>query len=177
MANYTHFQTKIGLCSLSWNEYGLTALEINPNIEDKILEKAEPILPAFVTQTIAKIHRLLSGEQISFADTQFDWQQVSDFNHKIYHHILLLKCGETTTYGDVAKAIGQPKAAQAVGNALGQNPWPIIVPCHRILGRDGKTGGFSASGGIRTKQILLNLEQAAMLETSDLFGGLPLQFR
>lgn len=184
MANYTHFQTQIGPCSLHWNEIGLTALVIDPEKEDKIrqnrlsaADKRADTIPVYIEKIINQIHQLLLGQQVSFIDAPLDWQHISDFNQKIYRNILLLKCGDTTTYGEVAKAIGQPRAAQAVGNALGQNPWPIIVPCHRILGRDGKIGGFSANGGIRTKQILLNLESPAKTENFDLFGGLPLQFR
>ena len=82
--------------------------------------------------------------------------------------------GETLTYGEVAARIGDPGAARAVGVALGQNPWPIIVPCHRVLAAGGKTGGFSADGGVETKLRMLTIEKARTSAEPSLFDALPL---
>ncbi len=88
--------------------------------------------------------------------------------------------GETLTYGEVAARIGEPGAARAVGTALGQNPFPIVVPCHRVLAANGRTGGFSARGGVATKMRMLSIERARTGSAPTLFdalGGLPLAAR
>ena len=79
--------------------------------------------------------------------------------------------GSTLTYGEIARRLGDPGAAQAVGQAMGHNPWPIVVPCHRVLGAGGKVGGFSAPGGAKTKLRMLEIEGALKPERLPLFGG------
>ncbi len=88
-----------------------------------------------------------------------------------------IPAGETLTYGEVARRLGEPRSARTVGQALGANPFPVVVPCHRVLGSGGATGGFSARGGVTTKMRLLAIEQARIGGTPTLFdavGGLPL---
>ena len=82
--------------------------------------------------------------------------------------------GEVLTYGEVADRLGDKNLAREVGRALGLNPFPPIVPCHRILAASGKTGGFSAPGGVDTKMRLLNLEKARTSAAPSLFDDLPL---
>jgi len=81
--------------------------------------------------------------------------------------------GQTLTYGEVAAAIGEPGAARAVGRALGENPYPILIPCHRVLAAGGKMGGFSGTGGIATKRRVLAIESRAKLDELPLFGSRP----
>jgi methylated-DNA-[protein]-cysteine S-methyltransferase len=88
-----------------------------------------------------------------------------------------IPAGETLTYGDIARRLGDVSLSRAVGQALGANPIPIIVPCHRVLAADGKTGGFSAPGGVSTKLKLLNIERATTSAQPMLFGELPLEVR
>ena len=83
-------------------------------------------------------------------------------------------CGEVRTYGEIAQEIGDPGAARAVGAALGRNPVPIIIPCHRVLGSAGKSGGFSAPGGTETKFRMLEIEGAKRPGDPELFESLPL---
>lgn len=85
-----------------------------------------------------------------------DWQDYSEFYQSVWSYLLDIPYGETRTYLDIAKHIGKPKGAQAVGQANGKNPIPIIVPCHRILGSDGSLTGFAL--GISVKEQLLQLE-------------------
>jgi methylated-DNA-[protein]-cysteine S-methyltransferase len=102
-----------------------------------------------------------------------DLGEASDFERQVYAAASAIPPGETRTYGELAAAIGAPEAAQAVGRALGRNPCPIIVPCHRIVGADGRSGGFSAPGGASTKLRMLDIERARRGSDASLFEQLP----
>ncbi|MGC4026345.1 MAG: methylated-DNA--[protein]-cysteine S-methyltransferase [Mesorhizobium sp.] len=115
-------------------------------------------LPPSIITTIDLLKRYAEGETIDFSAVTVDLGDVDAFHLAIYDAARKLGFGETTTYGGLATAAGHPGMAQQTGQALGQNPVPIIVPCHRILAAGGKIGGFSAPGGSRTKEILLSLE-------------------
>lgn len=181
----TLFNTPIGPCGIGWRESWLTGVEIGDADESETVyrlrqrfpdsEASTP--PAFVTQAIEKIEALLEGGNPDFSTTPLALQSLPDLNRQVYEIILELKAGETTTYGAIARRLGDVHLSQAVGYALGKNPFPIIVPCHRVLGSNGKVGGFSAAGGIKTKLALLNIERAGANHEADLFGGLPLQAR
>ncbi len=87
-------------------------------------------------------------------------ERVPEFNRRVYAVARAVPPGETITYGEIAERIGERGAAQAVGQALGRNPFPIVVPCHRVLAADGGLGGFSAHGGVATKRRMLAIEGA-----------------
>jgi methylated-DNA-[protein]-cysteine S-methyltransferase len=93
--------------------------------------------------------------------TLLDLRAVPEFAQRVYRAAVLIPAGQTLTYGELARNIGSPGAARAVGRALGQNPFAPIVPCHRVLAAGGGIGGFSASGGTQTKWRLLEIERAA----------------
>ena len=112
--------------------------------------------PPFVEQAITAIRALLAGERRDLSTLPIDMSDVPDFNRKVYDVALAIPHGETLTYGEVAARIGEPGAARAVGVVLGQNPIPIIVPCHRVIGSSGSLTGYG--GGLATKQLLLTLE-------------------
>ena len=95
---------------------------------------------------------------------RYDFAPVPEFNRRALHATLAVKPGHTATYGEIAAAIGEPVAAsRGVGAALGANHWPLLIPCHRIMGADGKMTGFSGPGGVDTKVKLLALEGAQLL--------------
>ena len=94
----------------------------------------------------------------------------TEFNRRVYGDILKLRWGETTTYGEIARRLGDVALSRAVGAALGANPIPLIVPCHRVLGSNGKAGGFSAPGGAGAKMKMLAMEKAASPEGQFSFG-------
>jgi methylated-DNA-[protein]-cysteine S-methyltransferase len=100
-----------------------------------------------------------------FTGLPYAWHRVSAFQQKVYQAALQVKPGQTMSYGQLAAIVGPPATPRAVGNALGQNPWPVLVPCHRFIAADGRMTGFSAPGGIKTKLRLLALEGA------ELFAG------
>ena len=85
--------------------------------------------------------------------------------------------GQTLTYGEIADRLGDRRPAREVGQALGRNPFPIVVPCHRVLAADGRTGGFSAPGGVETKLRMLAIERAQPGGAPALFDDLPLAVR
>jgi methylated-DNA-[protein]-cysteine S-methyltransferase len=120
--------------------------------------EAEP--PPFVREAITAIRRLLSGERTDLSFIDVDLGEAAEFERRVYAAARAIPPGETMTYGELAERIGAPGGGQAVGQALGRNPCPIIVPCHRILAADGKSGGFSAPGGADTKLKMLDIENA-----------------
>ena len=160
MSTVAHFifDTPLGRCGIAWNDAGVTAFALPP--PDRLAAgspAAEP--PPWVAPIVARVQRHLAGEAQDFSDVRYDWSRVSTFQRGIYEAALLVKSGQTLSYGQLAAAIGQtPAVARAVGTALGQNPWPLLVPCHRFIGARGRMTGFSAPGGIKTKLRLLALE-------------------
>jgi len=184
----TIFETPIGACGIAWRGAKVIGVEIADTDEKETryrlgervgeqLSDAQVDVPAFVAQAIEKVRVLLDGGSPDFSQTPLALDSLPDLNRRVYEIILELKVGETTTYGAIARRLGDVSLSQAVGYALGKNPFPIIVPCHRVLGSNGKVGGFSAAGGTATKLKLLNIERAKISSEPDLFGGLPLQER
>lgn len=106
--------------------------------------------------------RLLAGDDVDLRDVRLDMTGVPDFDQEVYAAARALPCGVTKTYGEIATSIGAAGAAQAVGQALGHNPFPIVVPCHRVVAAGGRNGGFSAPGGVDTKLRMLAIEGAAL---------------
>ena len=179
---YAVFDTAIGRCALLWRG-GLVVgaalpetdeAKLRANLARRFRDAEEQAPLPFVVEAIAKVRRLLAGEQIDLSDIPLDLRACSDFERAVYAAAQAIPCGETRTYGDLAAAVGQKQAAQAVGLALGRNPIPIIVPCHRILAASGKTGGFSAPGGVSTKFRILQIEGAVRAGEPSLFDALPL---
>jgi methylated-DNA-[protein]-cysteine S-methyltransferase len=179
------FDTAIGSCALVWQSAHIVGAQL-PEIDEatarlrlerRFPDAVEAPPPGFVEAAIADIVALLSGQSRDLAHLPIDLSGVSDFNRRVYELALTIAPGETLTYGAVAARIGEPGAARAVGVALGQNPFPIIVPCHRVLAAGGRTGGFSADGGVATKLRLLTIEKARTSPVPGLFDALPLAIR
>jgi methylated-DNA-[protein]-cysteine S-methyltransferase len=130
--------------------------------------------PASVQRTIAGIVALLQGEAIDLSAVALDLADVPPFERRVFALARTIPPGATLSYGDIAARLGVPGEARAVGQALGQNPFPLVVPCHRVLAAGGKVGGFSANGGIATKLRLLSIEGARTSPEPILFEKLPL---
>jgi methylated-DNA-[protein]-cysteine S-methyltransferase len=120
------------------------------------------------------IAALLAGERRDLTDIVIDDGGQADFNRRVYAIVRRVPPGSTMTYGEVAERLGDKTLAREVGQAMGENPTPIIMPCHRVLAAGGKTGGFSAPGGVVTKLQLLSIE-GAQPGGPTLFEHLPLQ--
>lgn len=173
------FDTAIGPCGLAWRGTELTQVLLpagDAQATASLLrhssggaEPAAPPWPAFVQQAVAAMQALLRGEAASMGDVPLAWSLVGDFERRVYEATQRLGPGETSTYGDIARQLGEPGAARAVGVALGRNPWPLVVPCHRVLAAGGKLGGFSAPGGVATKERLLAIEAQLARRDGELF--------
>jgi methylated-DNA-[protein]-cysteine S-methyltransferase len=162
---YCLFDTAIGACGLAWNERGLTRLQL-PESDRIVTEKrlsanaagASHPAPAAIEQLIADMQDYMSGRRVDFASVAIDLTGADPFQRKVYEAARAVPWGQTVSYGELARQTGSPGAARAVGQALSRNPVPIIVPCHRILAKGHRIGGFSAPGGTITKERLLALE-------------------
>jgi methylated-DNA-[protein]-cysteine S-methyltransferase len=186
MQHYILFGTAIGACALIWEGdriIGAQLPEHDAETARRRLAKRAPDAeengapPVFIRTAMAEIVALLSGEPRDLSHLPIDLARVPAFNRKVYEVALAIPPGETLTYGEVARRIGDPGAARAVGVALGRNPFAPIVPCHRILAAGGKTGGFSADGGVETKLKMLTIEKARTSAMPGLFDALPLAAR
>lgn len=176
-AAYCLFETPLGACAIAWrgpadpHSAPLVTLvqlpEATPQAtESRIARKSGSHHPSAppprISEIIEKIHKHLEGEAQDFRDVPVDLEGVGPFFRQVYEAAREIPAGQTRTYGEIAKAVGQPTAAQEVGQAMSKNPVPIIVPCHRVSAAGGKLGGFSAPGGPATKAKLLALEGAAV---------------
>ena len=163
------FDTPVGRCGLAWNRNGIAATQLPERTESRtrasLLRRApaardaEP--PAPIRAVIERIVALLSGEPVDLSAVALDMDGVPDFDRQVYVVARSIRHGRTLTYGQIAHQLGDPNVARDVGAALGRNPFPIIVPCHRVLAAGGKAGGFSAPGGLATKRRLLAIEADA----------------
>jgi methylated-DNA-[protein]-cysteine S-methyltransferase len=115
--------------------------------------------PPAIAAVIARVQRHLAGDLQDFADLAYDWSRVTAFQSRVLRAVLAVEPGRTATYGELARAlVAKPGTARAIGGAVGANPWPLLIPCHRILGAGGRLTGYSAPGGLATKRALLVLE-------------------
>ncbi|MCZ8315931.1 methylated-DNA--[protein]-cysteine S-methyltransferase [Phreatobacter sp.] len=181
MISFVLFDTVLGTVGLAWGEGGIVGVRLPAASREATrasllarhpgAAEAEP--PPAIRAIIDRIVALAGGERVDLSDAPLDRAGLADFPARVYDVALTIPPGETLTYGEVARRIGEPGAAQAVGRALGANPWPIIVPCHRVLAASGGTGGFSAPGGVETKLKLLSIERARTSAAPTLFDDDP----
>ncbi|MBF6292523.1 methylated-DNA--[protein]-cysteine S-methyltransferase [Nocardia farcinica] len=159
------FETPLGVCAISWRDdavVGFRLPEPDPaalraGFERRGVREDEPT--DAIATAVAGIRAHLSGELDDLRWIPVDLGAVPDFHRAVYEVTRAIDPGRTLTYGQVAHRVGLPGAAQAVGQALGRNPVPLIVPCHRVLAADHALHGFSAPGGIGTKARLLEIER------------------
>lgn len=165
---FTLFETAIGRCGIVWAERGIVALQLpeaseaatRARIRRRCHAAAEAPPPDSVARAVAGIVALLAGEAADLSEVVLDLGAIPPFNRRVYEIARAIPPGSTLTYGEVAARLGDPGAARDVGAALGANPIPIVVPCHRVLAANGTLGGFSAPGGTATKRRLLTIEGA-----------------
>jgi len=120
---------------------------------------------------------LLQGKQTDLSFIECDFANIDPFAAKVYAATRDLSAGQTSTYGAIAAKTGEKNEARRVGQALGRNPVPIIVPCHRVLGSGGRLTGFSAPGGVEMKLRMLEIEGAVIGGGPGLFGNLPFSMK
>ena len=168
MHGYTLFDTALGRCAIAWGDHGVAGVELPARDDEATLRRRRRALPDVredtpprdVSEAIDAIVRLLDGEPDDLGSVPLDMDGVPEFHRRVYAVARTIPPGQTLSYGEVAKRLGEPGAAQAVGRALGRNPFPIVVPCHRVLAANGALHGFSAPGGIETKRRMLAIEGA-----------------
>ena len=172
MTRNTLFETVIGWAGVAWGANGLVGMHL-PDADPETARRsflrkfptateAEPT-PA-IAKVIADVRDLLTGKSVDLLDAALDIARVPEFNARVYAIARAIPPGETLTYGEIATRLGDKLLARDVGAAMGANPWPIVVPCHRVTAAGGKLGGFSARGGVNTKVRLLAIEGAKVLQ-------------
>lgn len=176
------FPTALGYCGIAWRADRVVATHLPEDSKALTLARlvsraggAREALPSPVIQSaISGITRLLDdgSEDLSFIDCDFG--EIEPLQAEIYRITRAILPGQTLTYGEIAVQLGNKRLAQPVGQALGRNPLPIIVPCHRVMGANGKLTGFSANGGVSTKLRMLGIEGARIGDGPTLFERLPL---
>ena len=163
---FTLFDTAIGRCGVAWSDRGLIGVQLpeaaDTATRERMLQRfpaaAERPPPPQVRLAIDSIVALLQGEPSDLSAIALDMEGVAPFHRRVYEVARTIPPGKTLAYGEVAARLGAAGAARAVGQALGHNPFPIVVPCHRVVSAGGKIGGFSAHGGAATKRRMLAIE-------------------
>jgi methylated-DNA-[protein]-cysteine S-methyltransferase len=181
---FTMFETAIGTCGIVWSARGIVGVQLpemnadatRTRVRRRYPGAAEAVPPANVQCAIEGVVALLRGEKRDLSDIAIDDTAQPDFNRRVYAIARKIPPSATMTYGDIAEQLGDKLLARAVGQVMGENPTPIIMPCHRVMAAGGKTGGFSASGGVMTKLRLLTIE-GAQPGGPTLFDSLPLAAR
>lgn len=167
--NFHHlFETSLGPCAIAWGKGGILAVQLpeaSPRATISRLRREVPgscaaTPPPAIQAAIEAIQALLAGEKRDLSDLPLDMSRIPDFHRRVYEVARAIPPGRTLTYGEVAARLGETGAARAVGQALGRNPFVIVVPCHRVVAAGGGYGGFSAPGGVETKRRLLRIEGA-----------------
>ena len=174
-AQATHhhlFDTALGECGVAWNSRGLVGVQLpekdRGQTELRLAVKCRSTdaadVPPWVQSVISDIQRYLAGQPVDFSAVTVDLGGIDAFRQKLYAALRGIGPGRTVTYGELAKQLGLTgwEGARDVGEAMGKNPMPIVIPCHRVLAAAGKPGGFSAYGGTGTKQKLLALEGVSL---------------
>jgi len=172
------FDSAIGACAIAWSTRGIAGLQLPEATaaatRARLLRRwpgaAESEPPPDVSRAIERVRHLLEGQAVDLADIALDLDTAPEFHRKVYEVARTIAPGRTMTYGEIARRLGVPHESREVGQALGRNPVAIIVPCHRVLGADGKMGGFSANGGVSTKRRMLEIEGAAAVGAGPLFA-------
>jgi len=179
-AGFTLFETPVGFCGLVWGEHGICGVDLpgrdQAATRARLLRRhpgaKETPPPADIAAARDAIVALLKGENRDLSDITLDTRDLPALNRQVYEIARTIAPGATLTYGEIALRLGDRMLAQEVGQALGKNPYPIIVPCHRVLASGGKIGGFSAPTGIALKRKLLAIESVHARGAPSLFDSL-----
>jgi len=178
MTQYALFETAIGHAGIAWGDHGLVGVHLPERDPEtarrsflrRFPDASEAPVPAEYGKTVEDVRALMRGEKPDLLDTPIDLSRTPEFHARVYEIARAIPPGETLTYGEIAVKLGDKLLARDVGQALGKNPWPIVVPCHRVTAAGGKPGGFSARGGVNTKLKLLGIEGAQAAAQADLFA-------
>ncbi|HEX6859649.1 MAG TPA: methylated-DNA--[protein]-cysteine S-methyltransferase [Caulobacteraceae bacterium] len=184
MIRFATFETALGCCAIAWSEAGIvrgwlpdSEAAVRASVARRCPEAVESEPTGFAAEAVAGVKTLMAEGRADLSTVRLDMVGIPPLHAQLYEIARAIPPGETLTYGEAAEKLGDKNLAREVGRALGLNPFPPIVPCHRILAASGKTGGFSAPGGVETKVRLLNVERAKTSAAPMLFEELPLSAR
>lgn len=177
---YTVFDTAVGRCGIAWGPLGIVGVQLPAEREIETRRRllrqfpeAREVSPsAEARAAIDGIVALLHGRPADFSDVTLDIREVSPFARRVYDTARTIQRGETMTYNEVADRMKPPGAPYAVAQALSQNPFPIIVPCHRVLEAGGYADKMSVNGGSVSKRRLLSIDGAGGKSSQTLFDVL-----
>ena len=155
------FETALGRMAIRWTDAGITGVLLpQPRLTTDSVTREPTPLPRAVREAIDGITAVLAGEPRDLGGVPLDERGIDAFRRSVYAATRDVAPGMTRSYGEIARAIGRPDGARDVGAALARNPFPVIVPCHRVVAANGALHGFSAPGGLATKRRMLELEGA-----------------
>jgi methylated-DNA-[protein]-cysteine S-methyltransferase len=165
---FTLFETPIGTAGIAWTDRGICGIQlpepdanrVRARLHRRFQQAIESAPTPEITKAIELMTKLLDGAPSELSGIRLEMDQVPDFDRQVYAIARQIPAGQTASYGDIARRLGDVHLAREVGQALARNPYPIVVPCHRVIAANGKLGGFSARGGVGTKQRLLEIERA-----------------
>ena len=187
-AAYCIFETPLGACGIAWKEQEISRNppvvtffqlpEATRNLTDTRIAASSGgrkarVPPPRIAGIIKKVQKHLRGELQDFLDIVVDLDGAGHFARQVYEAARKIPAGRTRSYGELAADMNRPTASRAVGQALGRNPIPLIIPCHRVLARDKKPGGFSAYGGGETKAMMLEIEGVTIAKVNRVFPPPP----
>ena len=176
---FSIFATAIGDCALAWNQVGLTGVwlpeastaRLRARIARRCPDLGAALPPDTIADAMTAIAALLRGERTDLTAIAIDDVPLDPFDSHVYRTARAIPPGRVITYAVLAERVGAGASAREVGQSLGRNPFPLVVPCHRIVAASGRLGGFSAPGGTATKRRLLTIEDARLDGTGDLFDA------
>jgi len=146
------FESKPLSVLVLWDSGKAQGILINPGA-DVVLDEVPPVE---VERFFAELRDYLAGKEVDFS-LPINWERLTPFARKVSQELLKTRCGQMLSYAELARRAGNPKAARAVGRVMARNPFPLVIPCHRVIGSDGSLVGFG--GGLELKARLLALEQ------------------
>ena len=176
-AAYCLFDTPLGACGTTWKEQETSRIppvvtffrlpEATRSVTDARIAgssggRRARVPPPHIAGIIKRVQRHLHGDVQDFPDIVVDVGGAGPFARQVYEAVRKIPPGRTRSYGEVSTDVNRPAASRAVGQALGRNPIPLLIPCHRVLASGGNPGGFSAHGGVETKAKLLEIEGATI---------------
>ena len=178
---YALFDTAIGVCGIAWGAGGVVAVQLPEadaeRTRARLLKGFAPLPklaqpPTAVQAAIDGVQALLQGAPRDLREIELDMARLTPFQREVYAIARAIPPGQTRTYGELARELGDTGLPRAVGQAMGHNPFAPIVPCHRVLAAGNRPGGFSAGGGAITKLRMLAIEGAQPSGTAPLFDDL-----
>jgi methylated-DNA-[protein]-cysteine S-methyltransferase len=171
MESMVTFDTELGRCGVRWTPAGISGVLL-PTARGRSVVPLEDraSVPPFVREAIDGMVSVLAGQRRDLRNLPLDDRDIDPFRRAVYAATREIAPGSTRSYGEVARSMGYPDAAREVGAALARNPFPIVVPCHRVVAANGALTGFSAPGGLATKRRMLELEGAPGYGQQALFG-------